>query len=150
MLEGRPPTGIKSEALIRLHLALIVPQESPLESGEQLWKQDRIHEALIALPAEEGICRYFQQHLSRLGVDWFTSVEVSGLRLVETYVANCHGIGLGLAVPRIQRIPGVRAIPLEDFPEIVVGALWVGKRTAVMDCVVSACHDRAKMLGGSG
>lgn len=149
MLEGRPPGGIKSEALIRLHLALIVPEASPLRSAATLWEQDRISQPLIALPAAEGISRHFQQGLSRLGVDWFTSIEVSGLRLVETYVANGHGIGLGLDVPRMQRIPGVRAIPLPDFPEIVVGAMWVGRRTAVMDRVIEACHDRAKQLGGA-
>ncbi len=148
MLEGRPPMGIKTEKLIELHLALIVPEKSPLKKPEQLWKQDRIDEALIALPAEEGICRYFQQQLSRLGVDWFTSLEVSGLRLVETYVANGHGIGLGLDVPQMQRVPGVRTIPLKEFPKVTVGAMWVGKRTPVMDSVVKACHRRAATLGG--
>ncbi|MCP5518532.1 MAG: LysR family transcriptional regulator [Verrucomicrobiales bacterium] len=149
MLEGRPQGGIKSEPLIRLHLALIVPDDSPIRSAAELWEQDRIEHPLITLPAEEGISRHFQQGLARLGVDWFTSLEVSGLRLVETYVANGHGIGLGLDVPRMQRVPGVRAIPLPEFPEIVVGALWVGRRTSVMDSVVKACHDRAKALGGS-
>ncbi|MCB1128560.1 MAG: LysR family transcriptional regulator substrate-binding protein, partial [Verrucomicrobiae bacterium] len=148
ILESKPPTGIKTEELIKLHLALIVPEKHPVKTGADLWKQDRIGEALIALPAQEGICRHFQQQLTRAGVDWFTSLEVSSLRLAETYVASGFGIGLGLDVPGMQRPAGVRAVPLTEFPPISVGVMWIGKRTPIMDAVVTACHQRAVELGG--
>jgi DNA-binding transcriptional LysR family regulator len=148
LLESRPPSGIKTEELIKLHLALIVPEEHPVKQGRDLWDQDRIGEALIALPAQEGICRHFQQNLNRLGVDWFTSLEVSSLRLTETYVASGFGIGLGLDVPGMQRPPGIRAVALTEFPPIRVGVMWIGKRSPIMDAVVTACHERAIELSG--
>lgn len=148
ILESRPPTGIKTEELIKLHLALIVPEKHPVKQGADLWKQDRIGEPLIALPAEEGICRHFQRHLAKEGVDWFTSLEVSSLRLAETYVASGFGIGLGLDVPGMQRPAGIRAIPLTEFPPISVGVMWIGRRTAIMEAVVAACHRRAEELSG--
>lgn len=148
ILESRPPTGIKSEELIKLHLALIVPEKHPVKQGPDLWKLDRIGEPLIALPSQEGICRHFQQQLTKQGVDWFTSLEVSSLRLTETYVASGFGIGLGLDVPGMERPAGIRAVPLKEFPPISVGVMWVGKRTPLMDCVVAACHRRAVELGG--
>lgn len=148
ILESKPPSGIRTEELIKLPLALIVPDNHPVQQGSDLWAQDRIGDALIALPAQEGICRHFQQHLTRLGVDWFTSLEVSSLRLAETYVASGFGIGLGLDVPGMQRPPGVRAVALTEFPPISVGAMWIGKRTPLMDCVVAACHRRAIELSG--
>lgn len=148
MLEGRPPPGIKSEELAQFHLALIVPEDSPITRGDDVWDRDRVGEPLIALPAREGLCRHFQQQLAKRGVDWFTSVEVSSLRLTETYVASGFGLGLGLDVPGMKRAPGVRAVPLKEFPPISIGVLWTGKRTPLMDAVVAACHHRATELQG--
>jgi DNA-binding transcriptional LysR family regulator len=146
MLEGRPPTGIQTEELSRFSLALIVPEDSPIACGDDLWSRDRIGEPLITLPAREGIYRHFQQQLAKRGVDWFTSVEVSSLRLTETYVASGFGLGLGVDVPGMERIPGVRAVPLTEFPPVVIGVLWTGQRTPLMECVIAACHHRAAEL----
>jgi DNA-binding transcriptional LysR family regulator len=146
MLEGRPPSGIQTEELSRFSLALIVPEESPITRGEDLWSRDRIGEPLIALPAREGIYRHFQRQLAQRGVDWFTSVEVSSLRLTETYVASGFGIGLGVDVPGMPRLAGARVVPLTEFPPVRIGALWAGKRTPLMDCVIAACHHRAAEL----
>ena len=146
LIEGKPPPGIRAEELIRLHLMLVVAKESPLKDSVSLWKRDRIDEPLIALPAGEGICRHFQRHLAMQGVDWFTTLEVSSLGLVETYVANGFGIGLGLYIPKAQHSPKVRLLPLTELPPVMVGAMWTGKRTPLMDCFVQECHRRARYL----
>lgn len=146
LVEGRPPAGINFEELIRLHLMLIVPKDSPIKKTAELWKKDRIEAPLITLPAVEGICRHFQKELAKRGLDWFPSLEVSSLGLVETYVANGFGCGLALHIPKAQPPANVRWLPLEEFPPIVVGALWTGKRTPLMDCFLKECHRRAAFL----
>ncbi|MBK9137300.1 MAG: LysR family transcriptional regulator [Verrucomicrobia bacterium] len=145
-VEGKPPAPIKTEELIRLSLALVVPEDSALKSGEELWELDRITEPLIALPAEEPICRHFQACLAKRKVDWFTSLEVSSLALVETYAANGFGIGLGLYVPKTRYSEEVKLVPLNEFPPVVVGVMWVGKRTPLMDAFVDECHKRAEYV----
>jgi DNA-binding transcriptional LysR family regulator len=146
IVEGRPASGINSEELIRLHLALVVPKNHPLKSGEELWQKDRIEEPLIALPAAEAICRYFQQQLGRRDIAWFTSLEVSSLAVVETYAANGFGIGLSLHVPKTPHLANVRLVPLTEFPPVIVGAMWTGKRTPLMDCFIEECHRRAEFM----
>lgn len=148
LVEGKPPAGINSEELIRLHIMLMIPKDSRIQSADELWKRDKIEEQLIALPAAEGICRHFQRELAKRNVDWFTSLEVSSLGLVEAYVANGFGIGLGISIPKSQHSLKVRLLPLTDFPPLTVSALWTGKRTALMDCFVAECHRRAKYLEG--
>lgn len=146
IVEGRPPAGVKWEELIQLRLTLVVPKDHPLKRAEELWKRDRIAEPLITLPAAEGVCRHFQQTLAQRDLSWFPSLEVSSLGLVETYVANGFGIGLGIHIPKIPVSPKVRLLPLADFPPIVVGALWTGKRQPLVDCFIQECHRRAAYL----
>jgi DNA-binding transcriptional LysR family regulator len=146
LLEGKPPAGINTRELIRLPLALLVQKDSPLRRAEELWTRDRIEEPLIALPAAEGICRHFQQVLAKRGIDWFTSLEVSSLALVETYVANGFGIGLSLDVPKTLRSAKVRLISLPDFPPVVVGAMWTGKLTPLLQRMLEECQRRADFL----
>jgi len=62
-------------------------------------------------------------------VDWFPSIEASGLDLIETYVAAGLGIGLSVASPQHKFNPQLRLMALPDFPMIAVGALWRGKTT---------------------
>lgn len=146
LLEGRPPSGINHEELIQLPLMLMVHKDSPLKHTTDLWKRDRIEEPLITLPAGEGICRHFQRELAKRSIDWFPSLEVSSLGLIETYVANGFGTGLGIHIPKAQPALKVRRLPLEEFPPILVGALWTGKRTPLMDCFMQECHKRAAFL----
>lgn len=146
ILEGRPPSGIHHEELIRLHLMLMVPKDSPLKTTAELWKRDRIDEPLITLPASEGICRHFRRELEKRDIDWFPSLEVSSLGLVETYAASGFGFGLGIHIPKAEHPPQVRFLPLTEFPPMVVGALWTGKRTALMTCFIEECHKRAAYL----
>ena len=146
MVEGKPPAGIKQEELIELPLALMVPQKHPLENAGELWRRDRIEEPLIALPASEGICRHFQRELGKRDLEWFTSLEVSSLGLVEAYVLNGFGIGLGLHIPKMAPTPALRLVPLTGFPPINVGALWIGKRTRLMEAFVEECHARAAWM----
>src|SRR2546428_3394464 len=126
LIEKKSAPGIHSVGLIELPLVLLVEKSSGITSPETLWERDKIEEALICLPAAEAICKTFQQGLSRLGVDWFPSIEVSSVDLIETYVGNGFGIGVSVLVPRASMSPNVRALPLPDFAPVIMGALWQG------------------------
>ncbi len=149
LLEKKLAPGIHSAALLELPLVLLVEKESPLSSPGQLWQQDRIDQPLICLPEAEAICKHFQQGLNRLKVDWFAEIEVSSLDLVETYVANGFGIGLSVMVPRTPMRPNVRVLPLpkSEFPPVVVGALWRGKSSALLQAFLDELRLKAKQLG---
>ena len=148
LLEKKSAPGISTAALLPVPLALLVSTESPITSADQLWKKDRIDEPLICLPQAEGICRHFQQGLSRVGVDWFPSMEVSSIDLIQTYVANGFGIGVSVKVPGTPLAEGLRAIPLPmtDFPPVIVGALWRGKPSALLQALLDELRIRAKVL----
>ena len=144
LLEDKTPTGITALPLLKLPLILLVAKKSRLTSARELWKSDKIEESLISLPSSEPISKYFQRELNRLGVDWFPSIEVSSLDLIETYVANGFGIGLSIAIPNAKLLPNVRAMRLDEFVPVILGVLWQGKLTPVMKAFLSAVQQRAK------
>ena len=148
LIGGKMPVGIQHEPLLDLPLILLVPKDSPIQSAEQLWEQDKIGEPLIALPAFETMCRNFQQGLARKGIDWFPSIEVSSMNLIEAYVANGYGVGLFVSVPKVVLSQLVRVIPLEGFAPVTVGVLWNGKATPLVRAFVDACIVRAKQIRG--
>jgi DNA-binding transcriptional LysR family regulator len=146
IIEKKSAPGIHSLALIELPLVLLVPSNSPLKSAQELWVKDKIEEPLICLPEHEAICKNFQQGLSRAGVDWFPSLEVSSIDLVETYVTNGFGIGLSVYLPQARNLPEIRVLPLVGFSPVAVGALWRGKPSTLLQAFLEEMQARAKRL----
>jgi DNA-binding transcriptional LysR family regulator len=148
LIEKKSAPGIRSVALLELSLALLVESDSSITSAELLWRQDRIAHPLISMPQAEMICKHFQQGLRRLGVDWFAGIEVSSIDLVETYVAGGFGIGLSVLVPKSKLNPGIRALvlPKSEFPPVIVGALWRGKPSPLLQAFLDELRLRAKRL----
>jgi DNA-binding transcriptional LysR family regulator len=147
LISKKSAPGIQSLALLELPLVLLVEKASKITSAEQLWKRDKIEEPLICLPDAEAICKNFQAGLARLGVDWFPSIEVSSVDLIETYVANGFGIGVSVQVPRASASGRVRAVPLPDFTAVTLGALWQGKTSPLQQIFLQEMQQRAKSLG---
>jgi DNA-binding transcriptional LysR family regulator len=143
-IEKKPAPGLHSMALVELPLVLLVEKDSRVTAAAQLWQRDKIEEPLICLPAVEAISKNFQQGLARLGVDWFPSIEVSSLDLIETYVASGFGIGVSVQVPKAKLSPNVRAVPLPDFAPVVLGAMWRGKTSALLQAFLDEMQLRAK------
>lgn len=146
VVQKKPTAGLQGEELIQLPPVLLVPKKSPFQAAEEIWKQDRITQPLICLPANEILCKNFQQRLARLGVDWFPSVEVTSLDLVATYVMYGYGIGLALQVPGVKLPAGVRVLPLPDFPGLSVGTLWRGKPGPLTRMFVEELRKRAAAM----
>ncbi len=148
LIARKPAPGIHTAKLVDLPLMLLVPAESKIKTPEDLWKQDRIEHPLICLPHPEGLCKRFQEGLSKLGVDWFPSIEVSSIDLVETYVANGFGLGVSVSVPGTKHHAGVRPLPLDRnlFPPVAAGALWRGKTSALVQVFLDELQLRAKRV----
>ncbi len=137
-LHDSMPPGFGALPLLSLPLSLIVPKASRIRAGGDLWKCDTIDEPLITLPADDGISRNFQKGLNKLGVDWPPGLVVSTLELVETYVAEGFGFGAGVVVPDLEPNGQVRQIPLQDFPPLMIGAVWAGTASPLVQTLVSA------------
>jgi DNA-binding transcriptional LysR family regulator len=148
LVEKKSPTGIQALPLLELPLVLLVEKSSRFTDAEQLWKLDRIAEPLIALPAFEVVYKNFQQELGRKGVEWFTSIEVSSLDLVEKYVAGGLGIGLSVSIPGLEFSPKLRAIPLPGFEPLSLGVLRGQRVTPVAEALIEELKTRANGLRG--
>jgi DNA-binding transcriptional LysR family regulator len=148
LIEKKSAPGIHSKAMLELPLTLLVEKSSEITSPADLWRCDKIEHPLICLPEAETLCKHFQQGLRRLGVDWFTGIEVSSIDLIETYVANGFGIGLSVLVPKTDLAPGIRTLPLPktEFEPVVIGALWRGKTSALLQAFLDELQLRAKRL----
>jgi DNA-binding transcriptional LysR family regulator len=146
LIERKSAPGIRSLRLLELPLVLLVETGSAVTSAEQLWKRDKIDEPLICLPPGAPLCKNFQQKLGDLGVDWFPGIEASSVDLVETYVAHGLGIGLSVAIPKKVLPANVRALPLRRFPPVVIGAMWRGRTTPLLEALLEEMKLRAKQL----
>jgi DNA-binding transcriptional LysR family regulator len=150
IVEKKSAPGIHSLPLIEVPLVLLVETKSKFTEAGQLWQLDKIPEVLICLPGTEAICKNFQQGLAKIGVDWFPGIEVSSLDLIETYVAGGLGIGLSVSIPNTSCSPKIRALPLPGFAPILIGALWRGKATPLIQGLLDELKLRAKQFSSSG
>lgn len=146
LIEKKPAAGLQSLVLLELPMVLLVEQGGQIKSAEELWARDKIVEPLICLPAQEALTKRFGARLQELGVEWFPAIEASSAGLIETYVASGLGIGVSVEVPGKPLPKNVRALPLPDFPPAVIGALWRGKKTAVLDAFLDMARQRALEL----
>lgn len=146
LVEKKCPAGIHYVSLIELPPVLLVEKSSRITRAQELWEQDRIQETLICLPAAEAICKQFQQGLGRMSVEWFPGIEVSSIDLIMTYVAAGFGIGLSVLAPRAQIPENVRVVPLPEFAPVLLGAMWRGKTSALLQAVLDELQLRAKAL----
>ncbi len=146
LIERKTAAGLHSLTLMELPVVLLVGKGSAIKSAGELWRRDRIDEPLICLPAAESLSKKFQEELQKRGVDWFPAIEASSVDLIEDYVAGGLGIGVSIAIPRKNSPPRVRALPLEGFPPVVIGALWRGFRTPLIEAFLAEAQKRAKEL----
>lgn len=145
-LESKRLPGIQQRELLQVSLVLFVHKNSKLRSPEALWKQDRLHECLISLPADEPTCRRFQQELQRRNIEWFPGLELGSQELVARYVAEGFGIGLGLLPLGAPAPKGTRVLPLTDFPLVPYGAFWFGSLTPFQNAVVEEIQQMANSI----
>jgi DNA-binding transcriptional LysR family regulator len=146
LIEKKHNPGFSALELLTLPLVLLVEKNSQLKSAEELWQRDKIDDTLICLPAAESLTRNFMAQLDKRGVEWFPGIEASSTDLVESYVASGLGIGLSVTLPKHEWSAQVRILPLKDFPPLVIGALWRGKTTPLLQTFLDEAKARARAM----
>jgi DNA-binding transcriptional LysR family regulator len=145
-LEGRPSSGIHCCELLSLRLHLLVPQNHPLRSPAELWKKKEIADPLICMPPTETITKLFRQGLRKLSINWPTTVEVSQLDLIPSYVRAGFGIAVSVAAPGEPSPVKIRQLPLTNFPPLVISALWQGKLPPIAERFLEQIKAHARQL----
>ncbi|HTQ49510.1 MAG TPA: LysR family transcriptional regulator [Candidatus Acidoferrales bacterium] len=146
LIGNKPPPGVNALPLFKLPLVLLVPKATKLKSASELWERDPIEESLITVPSNEFITRAFQAGLAKLGVDWFSRIEVNSVEIVQTYVAHGYGIGVTVGVPKMKLHPQVRVLPLDGFEPVRFGALWQGGKNPLLDAFLKIVQTAARRL----
>lgn len=146
VLSSKPPSELKSEKLLELPMVLMAPARLKAKTAKDILEQDRIAQTLISLPQNEGITRAFQQELSTRKIDWPLGIELNSVDLISTYAASGFGIGLSLSLPGKKTPKGIRVLPLEDFPDVPIGALWRGQLSPVGQRIVDLLKEYATTL----
>ncbi|RYD35645.1 MAG: LysR family transcriptional regulator [Verrucomicrobiaceae bacterium] len=130
---GPKENGIDHRELLRMPLALLVRDKGGPKTPAEILGQDRIELPLITLPRGEPAVNAFQQELQKRNIEWFPTLELASLDLVERFVTEGYGAGLVLDIPGAVRPAGLRVLPLEDFPEVKFYALTFGNRPRMVD-----------------
>ena len=109
--------------------------------------QDLKGKVAVITGGASGIGLATARSLAREGVRLvLADIEVSSLELIETYVANGFGVGVAVVGPRPKLGPGVRVVSLPGFAPVVLGALWRGKSSALLQAFLDEMQVRAKRL----
>lgn len=135
-IEARPPAQLRTLALASVPLVLLVPRRSTLRRAEELWTERKRTEPLIGLPASTSVMRNFQRGLKQREVAWPQAIEATSVELVTRYVANGDGFGVNVAVAPIIRHREVRVLPLEGFEPMIMGVLWRGEPSPIVQSMI--------------
>ncbi|MCB1097335.1 MAG: LysR family transcriptional regulator [Verrucomicrobiae bacterium] len=132
IIDGSLPRSARSVELLRLPIVMLVPADSSVRSFKSLCRDDgsggfEIDQPLISVGNNEPMSRQFQQELRKRGIRWDAHVEVSSLKLIQSYVAQGFGLGISVDIPGEEWIPEVRRIALPKFPPIVAGLVYTGQ-----------------------
>lgn len=147
VLESRLPPGFRSVSLARLPLCLLAPVESKYWKSAHLLKDGAAGQMpLISLPPHEMLPRLFQRELSRRGISWKTSMEISSQDLVAIYVRNGLGAGLAVQTPDLLKDRNVRVLPLSGFPPLPIGAFWRGTLGEIPMALVEELAARSRQI----
>jgi DNA-binding transcriptional LysR family regulator len=147
LLEAKPSAGIRTEALMKLPMVLLVDADSPWRSAAEIVRAATEKDLpLIALSRGENLTQVFQRELTARKLTWKTRMEASSMELIEAYVVHGFGIGLSLEVPGRVLSPKVRALRLRGFPLLVFGALWSGRLPAPAAAFLELARERAREL----
>ncbi len=160
VINGKLTNGMKCIELLRLPLILLVPKTVNIKNFKDLIEPDpdatlsrsqpvsmRSKIPLVGLPPHETIQQIFQTKVSELNLNWDVSVEVNSLDVVQSYVSRGFGAGLSVAIPgRAGNTEGCNVIPLDDFPPLVIGAIYQGSLKPIAEQFLNETNNYAKKL----
>jgi len=152
VIHGNLTDGVTSQALLSLDIVLYVPEEWEVDTLEDLIEENdegkgyMIDKPLIGLPANEAITKIFDKSLEKMDVYWPVTLEVNSVDIVRQYVKLGFGAGIGVAIPKTPPFPGIKTIPIKDFPPVVVGAVYQGKLKPIAQLFLDTVKAKAAEL----
>ncbi|QJE97785.1 LysR family transcriptional regulator [Luteolibacter luteus] len=126
---GSFPQSLRVDELIKVPLALLVQEDFPLQTWKQVLTRHKQKDGsmdlpLIAPPPQSVITRRFHEGLTLSGLAWETEVEVGNFDVIRDYVKHGFGVGISVVIPGVNPPPGLRQIPIKDFPPVRVVAVY--------------------------
>lgn len=147
LLETKPGAGVRTEALLKLPMVLLVAATAPFRSAAEVLRASADGGLpLVSLSRAEHLAQVFQRELAARKIVWKTRIEASSMDLIEAYVGHGFGVGLSIEVPGRVLSPLVRALRLRGFPLLVFGALWSGRLPAPASAFLELARERAQEL----
>lgn len=140
-LEGPPPSGTRSELLLKMPLVLLLPPGVKVPKNGIKGLAGKY--PLIRSADDTPIARLFSRGLTRRNINWPAQIEANTMDAIEQYVAHGFGIGVGVRPPGTKLPKGVTAMPLKGFPELKVAGLWRGKIGTLAGKVLADLRRRA-------
>jgi DNA-binding transcriptional LysR family regulator len=136
-------SALRSVPLLTLPMVLLVKGDPPRGGVAAILRAAAEGSVpLIAPPGDDILTRRFHQELRTRHIKWDVRIEAPGLDLVEAYVDEGFGVGLGLQVPGRKPLARVRPLPLRGFPKLTYSAFWNERLTPL----AQTCLDRMRVL----
>ncbi len=101
-------------------------------------------------PPQEILGKIFQEALDEREINWTPSMEVESLDLISEYAVRGFGAGVGVGIPGKDPLPGLRAIKLQGFPPLVIGAIFQGALKPIAKGFLDKARKRARTLANRG
>lgn len=156
VLAGKLADGLRSESLVEIPVALLVPKSVKAQTLKDLVEKDPYNpkrfvgkEPLIGLPPHEVLQQLFQHQFDKQQISWGTSVEVNSMEVIRDYVVRGFGVGLGLMIPGVELPKELKAIPLKKFPPLVIGVIYQGAPKQLVTQFLETARRRAAALSGA-
>ena len=143
LFEPAAAGNLRYETLLKLPMVLLVKRDSPYKTAAEVLRTVKMCALpLIAPPARDVLTRQFQAELKKRNITWEGTIDAPGIDLVEAYVEEGFGIGLGLAIPGRHALTSARSLPLRGFPQLTYGAFWNERLTPVAE----TCLERMRSI----
>ncbi|RYD47222.1 MAG: LysR family transcriptional regulator [Verrucomicrobiaceae bacterium] len=148
---GTFPPALRVDELLKVPLALLVPEEFPCTTWKQVLgryrqKDGSLDLPLIAPPVQSVITRRFHEGLALSGLTWETEVEVGNFDVIRDYVKHGFGVGISVVIPAVHAPAGLRQISIPTFPPVQVVAVYLKERKKIVAWFVHELKGYVKQL----
>lgn len=148
VINARPGDGLKEVELMLLPLILLLPEDHEANHLDDLLIEGDplVGTPLVGLPQNEAVTQIFQKGVDAKKLNWPVAVEVDALNGVAHFVRCGFGAGIAVAIPGVAVPQGLKAIPLDGFPPLVMGIIFQGSLKPLAQQFLDAAVARAQVL----